>query len=98
MGIVGYSRIGEQVARISSAFGMKVLAHKRNMSVNTPLANFQWVEQDELFERSDVISMHCPLTVETEKMINADRLNRMKRSAFLLTSDRRFRLPGGFPL
>lgn len=83
MGIVGYGRIGQVVARMAEAFGMKVLVHTR-----TPRAGVVNVSLDELFSQSDVISLHCPLTPETEKMINDYRLAQMKPTAYLINTSR----------
>lgn len=88
MGIVGYGRIGEAVARIAHAFGMKVLAYKRHPGGPPPFEGFEWASLPELLESSDAVSLHCPLTTETEEMINRDSLARMKRSAFLINTAR----------
>ena len=88
MGIVGYGRIGEAVARIAHAFGMKVAANRRSPGGEAPFADFAWVSQDELWRDSDVISLHCPLTPETEGLINRDSLSLMKSSAFLINTAR----------
>jgi len=86
MGIVGYGAIGQAVARISRAFGMNVLA-----AVRTPRAGEEGVEfvaMGELFRRADVVSLHCPLTAETQHLVNAARLSSMKSSAFLINTGR----------
>jgi glycerate dehydrogenase len=82
-GIIGLGRIGQSVAKIAEAFGMKVLTHSR-----TPKDGYDNVSLDDLYAKSDVISLHCPLTVDTEKMINKDSLNKMKRNAILLNTSR----------
>lgn len=87
MGTVGYGEIGQAVARIARAFGMEVFVHTRTPKSDED-CNVSFVELDALFEQSDVISLHCPLTPQTEKMVNADRLARMKPSAFLLNTAR----------
>lgn len=87
MGIVGLGRIGLQTARIASAFGMRILAYGRNhRSIDLP--DFKWCDLDELMRLSDVVSLHCPLTAETEGMINAENLSMMKRSAILINTSR----------
>jgi glycerate dehydrogenase len=88
MGIVGCGRIGLQVARIASAFGMNVAAYSRSRSGNVAMPNFRWAELSELFRTSDVISLHCPLTAETEGLINLANLSLMKSSAFLINTSR----------
>jgi len=50
--------------------------------------NFRWAEFDELLAESDVVSLHCPLTPETEGIINAETLKKMKKSAFLINTSR----------
>ena len=86
MGIVGYGRIGQQVARIAQAFGMRVIATQRKpKTVDAPV---RIGELDELLRESDVVSLHCPLTEETKGLINAARLRLMKSSSFLLNTSR----------
>jgi glycerate dehydrogenase len=87
MGIVGYGRIGQRTGEIASAFGMKLLVHDEYIKpADHPNAEF--VTVDEVFKRSDVISLHCPLTPETEKLANAHRLGLMKKTAFLVNTSR----------
>jgi glyoxylate reductase len=71
--IVGYGRIGREVARLAEALGMRVL-HSR------PLA--------ELLDEADVVSVHVPLTPDTRHLIDADAIRRMKRSAVLVNTSR----------
>lgn len=86
LGIVGYGTIGKAVARIASAFGMRILATARSpKSSEIPV---EWVEMDELFRRSDVITLHCPLTDQTRNLINQENLAKMKPSAFLINTGR----------
>lgn len=87
MGIIGFGRIGLQTARIASAFGMKILAYGGDRREND-LPNFQWSKLQELLQQSDVISLHCPLTAETEGMINAANLSLMKESAIIINTSR----------
>ena len=88
MGIVGFGDIGKQVADIATAFGMQVVAQSRTETDQSHRRNFRWVGLDELLEQSDVVSLHCPLTPQTEGLINADTLSKMKASAFLLNTSR----------
>ena len=87
MGIVGLGNIGRAVAGLSAAFGMKVLAHTRTPP-RAVTAQVQLVELEPLFRQSDVVSLHCPLTPETERLVNATRLGWMKPGAFLLNTSR----------
>jgi len=86
MGIVGFGRIGRTVGRIAAAFGMPVLAHDAQPPSSAPDVAF--VGLDELLGRSDVVSLHCPLTPETTGLIDAGRLARMKPTAMLLNTCR----------
>jgi glycerate dehydrogenase len=83
LGLVGYGAIGHAVATIARAFGMSVIVHSRRA-----VAGEENVELDALFSRADVVSLHCPLTPATGRLVNADRLARMKPSAFLINTGR----------
>ena len=78
-GIIGYGNIGKAVGKIASAFGCKVIANKR-----TPTDEIECVSLDELLCRSDIISIHCPLTDKTNKMIGENELKMMKKSAIII--------------
>jgi len=86
MGIVGFGRIGAAVAGIAHALGMDVIAHNASQKPAPPFVKF--VELETLFRTSDVVSLHCPLTPQTNKLVNAGRLAWMKPSAFLLNTSR----------
>lgn len=81
MGILGYGQIGRQVGAIAQAMGMKVLAAGRS---NTPGR----VSLEQLLKESDVISLNCPLTPQTQGIINKDTLAQMKDGAFLINTAR----------
>ena len=87
LGLVGYGRIGRTVAEVALAFGMNVLVHTRTVPTPVP-ACVEFVDQESLFRRSDVVSLHCPLTPETRHLVNAARLACMKPSAFLINTGR----------
>lgn len=76
IGIIGFGRIGRAVAGIAKAFGMKVIVNDPS-SVN----DYESFSLDDLLIRSDIVSLHCPLTKETEGIINTERLKLMKPSA-----------------
>ena len=84
LGLVGYGRIGAAVARVGQAFDMQILAHRRS--------GFEgggaYTDLDTLFRKSDVVSLHCPLTPETKEMVNAPRLRQMKPTALLINTAR----------
>lgn len=88
IGIIGFGDIGKQVADIAAAFGMHVVAQSRTETDQSHRSNFRWVKLDELLEQSDVVSLHCPLTPQTQELINTDTLSKMKTSAFLLNTSR----------
>ena len=87
LGIVGMGRIGKAVAKIAVAFGMRVIFHDVTQMYQIPPGT-EMVILDDLMRESDFISLHCPLTPQTEKMINAQRLAQMKPTAFLINTSR----------
>ncbi|GAA3227517.1 2-hydroxyacid dehydrogenase [Nonomuraea helvata] len=89
LGVVGYGRIGRAVARRARAFDMSVLA----TPTSSPLTDedrrgVEFVALPELLERSDVVTLHCPLTPETRHLIDAAALRRMKPTAVLVNTAR----------
>lgn len=88
LGLVGYGRIARQVGAIGAAFGMKILASRRPGTPQTSDSDVEWLSTDELFAAADIVSLHCPLTPETEKMVNARQLGRMQRHALLVNTSR----------
>jgi glycerate dehydrogenase len=88
IGIIGYGTIGKKVGAIAHGFGMNVLAVSSTPKINEPGDVFKWCSLEELLHQSDVISIHCPLTKETEGLINMERLKQMKQTAFLLNTSR----------
>jgi glycerate dehydrogenase len=87
LGLVGLGQIGRAMAQAGQAFGMKVLGYDPMPPQNLP-PGVRMVELDEIFCTSDVVSLHCPLTDSTRYMVNADRLTRMKPTAFLINTGR----------
>ena len=87
LGLVGYGDIGRKVAAIGKAFGMNVLAHRRNPGMS-PEMGVTWVDQATLFSQSDVVSLHCPATPETIGFVDRALLARMKPTAYLLNTSR----------
>jgi len=86
-GIVGYGQIGKAVARIALALGMKVIATKSDERTGHD-GEVELVTTDRLFREADVVSLHCPLTPETQGLINAARLAAMKPTAYLINTGR----------
>jgi len=88
MGILGLGRIGLQTAQIASAFGMHILAY-RGYQREIDIPNFRWADDlSDLMKNSDVVSLHCPLTPETENIINAENLAMMKSTAIIINTSR----------
>jgi len=87
MGIIGFGRIGRAVAKLALAFGMKVIAYDVNES-NKISGACHMASLDEVFSQTDVLSLHCPLTAETEKIVNTKSLSLMKPTAFLINTSR----------
>jgi glycerate dehydrogenase len=88
LGIIGFGNIGQKVGDVATAFGMNLIATGRRQTDQSQRKNFKWVSVDELLEQSDVVSIHCPLTPETQGLINKENLAKMKPSAFLLNTSR----------
>lgn len=87
LGIIGFGRIGQAVAKLGQAFGMHILAYSRTQKPQfKDLAEF--VDLDTLLSKSDIVSLHCPLFPETEKMINSSSISKMKDGAILINTAR----------
>ena len=87
MGIIGFGSIGQAVGRLAKALGMEVITYSRSVrSEGKEIA--EYVDLDTLLARSDVISLHCPLFPETEKMINEQTIGKMKDGVILLNTSR----------
>ena len=78
MGIIGFGRIGRRTAVIAQALGMKVLAFDRYQDKSLETDSCRYADLEELLSGSDVISLHCPLFPETEKIINRRTIEKMK--------------------
>lgn len=88
IGIVGFGRIGRRVAELATAFRMTVLVTSRRRPSEQELDGAQWRSREELFATADVVTLHCPLTPETESMVDAPLLRQMKPTAFLINTAR----------
>lgn len=86
LGIVGYGNTGKCMAQLGLALNMKVIIYSRTQK-DTP-KDCQWVSLPTLFENSDVVSLHCPLTRETAGLVNKSLLSLMKPTAFLINTAR----------
>lgn len=88
IGIIGTGAIGSIVARITSGMGMKVLAYDPVHNPECKNIGVSYVTMDQLIVQSDVISLHCPLTKETQHIINESALDNMKHGVMLINSSR----------
>ncbi|HEU0300815.1 MAG TPA: D-glycerate dehydrogenase [Longimicrobium sp.] len=90
LGIFGMGRIGRAVARRAAPFGMQVIYHsRRRLSAEDEAAlGAEWVDFDGLIDRSDVLSLHAPLTPETRHAIDAGALRRMRPGSYLVNTAR----------
>lgn len=87
MGIIGLGNIGKATARIASAFGMHVVVYTSKKESEIP-REYEKVELNEIFKTCDIVSLHCPLTDTTKKMVNSERLSMMKQGAILINTSR----------
>ena len=87
IGIIGFGRIGRAVGQLAKAFGMDVLAYSRSQCEQGCQIG-KYVDLDTLLAESDIVSLHCPLFPETEKIINAENIAKMKDGAMLVNTAR----------
>ena len=85
VGIVGTGKIGRVFADICKGFGMNVLAYDKYPNEASGLT---YTTLEDLFQRSDIISLHCPLTEETKHMVNADSIAKMKKGVTIINTSR----------
>ena len=83
IGIIGTGKIGKVFIDICKGFGMNVICYDRFQS-----ENLNYVSLDELFEKSDIISLHCPLNRESHHIINSDSITKMKRNPIIINTSR----------
>ena len=85
IGIIGFGSIGQKVAKIARAFDLQVLVYTRTPRTAEYIT---FVSLDELLEQSDIVTVHCPLNSESEKMFNTDTFRKMKKGAFFVNTAR----------
>lgn len=85
VGVIGTGKIGRVFADICRGFGMNILAYDKFPAADSGL---HYVELPELFEKSDIISLHCPLTEETRHIINAESIAMMKKGVTIINTSR----------
>lgn len=87
-GIIGFGNIGKRAAKIAEALGMKILIASRYPDPDFESERITFVTLDELYSRSDVVSLHCPLTDENRGFINRNTISKMKNGVILLNTSR----------
>lgn len=84
VGVIGTGKIGTVFIDICRGFGLKIIAYDVSKKQN----NIEYVSLDELFERSDIISLHCPLSKDTHHIINENSISKMKKNCFIINTSR----------
>lgn len=87
IGIIGFGQIGRAVAKIANAFNMKVIAHNRSRCAEGEALG-EYVDLDTLLAQADIISLHCPMTEQAARIINANTIAKMKDGVILLNTAR----------
>ena len=85
VGVIGTGKIGRIFINICRGFGMNVIAYDKFPAAGSDI---EYVTLDELFARSDIISIHCPLTNETNHMINSGSIEKMKKGVIIVNTSR----------
>ena len=94
IGIIGYGSIGKKVAQVANAFGMNVLAYSRSALKQADRAtkelkeSVQFVDIDTLLENSDIVTVHCPLNKDSEKMCDMSFFKKMKKDSLFINTSR----------
>jgi glycerate dehydrogenase len=86
LGIIGFGNIGKKTAQMARAFGMNILVYHPKLKEST--ADYSLVSLDSLFDSSDIISLHVPLTDQTKHLVNKDRLQQMKPTSLIVNTSR----------
>jgi D-lactate dehydrogenase len=85
IGVIGTGKIGQTLIAICKGFGMKVIAYDK-YQMKDP--NFDYVDLETLFQESDVISLHCPLTEQTKHILSAEAFGMMKKGVYIINTSR----------
>lgn len=92
IGIVGYGSIGRKVGQIAKVFDMKVLAYSRSMNNEELIMNeeldVRYADVDTILSKSDIVTIHCPLNKDSEKMCNKEFFEKMKEDALFINTSR----------
>lgn len=88
VGVIGTGKIGQAFCRIMFGFGCKVIAYDKFPSEEMKTAGVQYLSLDEVWQQSDIISLHCPLLPETYHLVNRNTFGKMKRGVMLINTSR----------
>lgn len=88
IGLVGFGNIAREVAKLAQAFGMNVLVNARRPDPRLETPSLRFANQREVFENSDIVSLHVPLNEETRGLVSFEKLSLMKKSALLINTAR----------
>ena len=88
IGVVGTGKIGQAVCRIMAGFGCRLLAHDPYPAAEAEKVGARYVPLDDLLSGSDVVTLHCPLTTETDHLMHAGAFARMRKGAMLINTGR----------
>lgn len=88
VGVVGTGTIGTAFCKIMTGFGCRVIAFDPNKNEEAIKIGVEYVEQDDLFSRADIVSLHCPLIPPTRHMIDEDSIKKMKDGVMIINTSR----------
>jgi D-lactate dehydrogenase len=88
VGVIGTGQIGQVVAQILAGFGCRLLGYDVRPNPESERLGMQYVSLDELFERSQIVTLHCPLTPQTKYLVNAEAIGRMQPGTMLINTSR----------
>ncbi|MCA9216085.1 MAG: D-2-hydroxyacid dehydrogenase [Planctomycetales bacterium] len=88
IGIIGFGRIGRRVGEIANVFGMRVLANSRSQTATPNWPAFDWANVEHIAAESDVVTLHCPLTNETQNLVDSEFLSKCKPTSILINTGR----------
>ncbi|MFY0714867.1 D-2-hydroxyacid dehydrogenase [Seonamhaeicola sp. NFXS20] len=88
LGIIGFGQIGQAVAKVAQAFGLKILVNSRTVKPEFESGTLKFVDVDTLFKNSDIISLHCPLFKSTKGIINSSNIEKMKYGVKIINTAR----------
>ena len=88
MGFIGFGRIGQATAKLAQAFGLNLLVFNRSQNPDMASDTCQYASLDDVLAKSDIISLHCPLTEDTQGIINQSTIGKMKDGVMIINTAR----------